>query len=218
MIPMKTSPMKQKVTAIRVPKCQPKTDPKVLHLCKYPWRLKCMHSRKKVDSNRKYKCSVCGISKSLMQQVNEHHLRNHKPNLPNLRPYVCSGFFTHMARLWPWRKKIPVRCMWLYVIFWKWIKGPQDHTQKNPAFQCMVKNCGKWFRRKWELTVHLKKLLFFFKSALCRVSLILSILCYPKRSFLTHIQLHRIPRVIWHYLKELQLLKKPVLRQMEQKL
>ena len=34
--------------------------------------------KKKADSNWKYKCSVCGVSKSSMQLVNEHHLRKHK--------------------------------------------------------------------------------------------------------------------------------------------
>ena len=29
--------------------------------------------------------------------------------------------------------------------------------RKNPAFQCMFKNCGKLLMRKWELTVHIKK-------------------------------------------------------------
>ena len=37
--------------------------------------------KKKPESNRKYKCSVCGISKKSMQAVNEHHLKKHKPQI-----------------------------------------------------------------------------------------------------------------------------------------
>ena len=37
--------------------------------------------KKKPESNRKYKCSVCGISKSSMQAVNAHHLKKHKPQI-----------------------------------------------------------------------------------------------------------------------------------------
>ena len=37
--------------------------------------------KKKADSNRKYKCSVCGVSKASMQLVNEHHLKKHKPQI-----------------------------------------------------------------------------------------------------------------------------------------
>ena len=37
--------------------------------------------KKKPESNRKYNGSVCGISKSSMQAVNEHHLKKHKPQI-----------------------------------------------------------------------------------------------------------------------------------------
>ena len=29
--------------------------------------------------------------------------------------------------------------------------------RKNPSHKCMKANCGKWFRRKWDLTLHLQK-------------------------------------------------------------
>ena len=29
--------------------------------------------------------------------------------------------------------------------------------RKNPSHQCMRANCGKWFMRKWDLTLHLQK-------------------------------------------------------------
>ena len=34
--------------------------------------------KKKADSTRRYKCSVCGVSKASMHLVNEHHLEAHK--------------------------------------------------------------------------------------------------------------------------------------------
>ena len=37
--------------------------------------------KKKANSKRKYKCSVCGVSKATMQLVNEHHLEKHKPQI-----------------------------------------------------------------------------------------------------------------------------------------
>ena len=37
--------------------------------------------KKKTDQNRKYKCSVCGETRSTMQQVNAHHLEKHKPQI-----------------------------------------------------------------------------------------------------------------------------------------
>ena len=29
--------------------------------------------------------------------------------------------------------------------------------RKNPSYRCMKANCGKWFMRKWDLTLHLQK-------------------------------------------------------------
>ena len=41
-----------------------------------------MHAlKKKTDSNWKYKCSVCGVLKTSMQLVNEHHLKKLKPQI-----------------------------------------------------------------------------------------------------------------------------------------
>ena len=41
-----------------------------------------MHAlKKKANSKCKYKCSVCGVSKASMQLVNEHHLKEHKPQI-----------------------------------------------------------------------------------------------------------------------------------------
>ena len=37
--------------------------------------------KKKADSNQRYKCSVCGVTKPTIQQVNEHHLKKHKPQI-----------------------------------------------------------------------------------------------------------------------------------------
>ena len=60
-----------------------------------------MHAlKKKAISNRKYKCSVCGVSKDSMQLVNEHHLKKYKPQIcPVLRTYLCTSFFSHKACL-----------------------------------------------------------------------------------------------------------------------
>ena len=55
-----------------------------------------MHAlKKKADSNRKYKCSVCGVSKASMQLVNEHHLKKHKLQICP----VCGCTFTLASSL-----------------------------------------------------------------------------------------------------------------------
>ena len=55
-----------------------------------------MHApKKKADSKRKYKCSVCGVSKASIQLVNEHHLKKHKPQICP----VCGRTFTLASSL-----------------------------------------------------------------------------------------------------------------------
>ena len=114
--------------------------------------------KKKANSNQRYKCSVCGVTKPTMQQVNEHHLKKHKPQICT----VCGRTFALASSL--------TRHMYDHeqhhfncdscdytAHFESELQAHKVVHRKNPAFQCMVKNCGKWFRRKWELTMHVKK-------------------------------------------------------------
>ena len=51
--------------------------------------------KKKADNNRRYKCSVCGVTKPTMQQVNEHHLQKHKPQICT----ICGRTFVLVSSL-----------------------------------------------------------------------------------------------------------------------
>ena len=114
--------------------------------------------KKKADSNRRYKCSVCGVTKPTMQQVNEHHLKKHKPQICT----VCGHTFALASSLTRHMYDHEQHCFNCdscnYTVhFESELKTHKIVHRKNPAFQCMVKNCGKWFRCKWELTMHIKK-------------------------------------------------------------
>ena len=114
--------------------------------------------KKKVDSNRRYKCSVCGVTKPTIQQVNEHHLKKHKPQICT----VCGRTFALALSLTRHMYDHEQRCFNCdscdYTAhFESELKAHKIVHRKNPAFQCMVKNCGKWFHCKWELTMHVRK-------------------------------------------------------------
>ena len=51
--------------------------------------------KKKVESNHRYKCSVCGVLKLSIQLVNEHHLKKHKPQIRS----ICGRSFTLASSL-----------------------------------------------------------------------------------------------------------------------
>ena len=114
--------------------------------------------KKKVDSNQRYKCSVCGVSTPTVQQVNKHHLKKHKPQICS----ICGRTFALASSLIRHMYDHEQQCYKCencdYTAhFESELKAHKIVHRKNPAFQCMVKNCGKWFRRKWELTMHVKK-------------------------------------------------------------
>ena len=44
--------------------------------------------KKKIESKCKYKCMVCGVVKSSMQLINDHHIKSHKPQICAI--CVCS--------------------------------------------------------------------------------------------------------------------------------
>ena len=114
--------------------------------------------KKKPYSNRRYKCSVCGETRPTMQQVNAHHLEKHKPQTCT----VCGRTFALASSL-IWHsydheeKRYKCSKCNFAAHFESELTAHKIVHRKIPAFQCMVKNCGKWFQRKWELTMHVKK-------------------------------------------------------------
>ena len=114
--------------------------------------------KKKCDNKRTYKCTVCGSEKTSVQKVNEHHLRRHKP----LVCTICGRMFSlamSLARHMYDHEERRHQCETCSSSFHfeSELKAHNILHRKNPAFQCMYRNCGKWFRRKWELTVHVSK-------------------------------------------------------------
>ena len=121
-------------------------------------KIKTHSLEKKTDSNRRYKCSVCGVSKPTVQQMNVHHFKKHKPQICP----VCGCTFALASSLighaYDHEEKY-YKCEFCdySAHFESELKAHKIAHRKEPAFQCMMKNCGKWFQCKWELTMHIKK-------------------------------------------------------------
>ena len=114
--------------------------------------------KKKPDSNRRYKCTVCGETRPTMQQVNAHHLEKHKPQTCTVygRTFaLASSLIRHSYDHEEKRYKCN-KCNFA-AHFKSELTAHKIVHRKILAFQCKVKNCGKWFLRKWELTMHVKK-------------------------------------------------------------
>ena len=114
--------------------------------------------KKKLVSKHKYKCTIYGVVKSSMQLINEHHIKSHKLQICA----ICGCSFalaSSLTRHMYDHDECRYKCEFCSYSshFESELKAHKIVHHKNPAFQCMAKNCGKWFGHKWELTVRVEK-------------------------------------------------------------
>ena len=114
--------------------------------------------KKKPEKKRTFKCSECKFVESSIQKLNEHHRHAHNPQMCG----ICNRMFALASSLtrhmYDYEEKTFNCDMCNYSSHFK--SELETHKivhRKQPSHQCMHANCGKWFRRKWDLTVHLQK-------------------------------------------------------------
>ena len=151
-----TTPEEMDATSGNVP--DPNPRPNSASTTQGSLQIKTHALKKKTDRNHKYKCSVCGETRSTMQQVNAHHLEKHKPQICAVcgRTFALASSLIHHAYDHEEKRYKCDNCDYA-AHFESELNTHNVVHRKQPSFQCMVKNCGKWFRRKWELTMHVKK-------------------------------------------------------------
>ena len=115
--------------------------------------------KKKTNTkHRSFKCSECDVIKKSIRELNIHHEECH-----NLQIYgICGKLFklaSSLARHMYEHNRPKYHCDQCdYNCQFK--SELQTHKivhRKNPSYQCMKANCGKWFMRNWDLTLHLQK-------------------------------------------------------------
>ena len=113
--------------------------------------------RRNHPKDRSYKCQVCGKSKCSMESLNEHHRRNHNPQMCG----VCGKMFDlattlahHMYSHYTCKHycdKCDFHCY-----FKSELEAHKIVHRDQPSFQCMYPKCGRWFKRKGELSLHVE--------------------------------------------------------------
>ena len=113
--------------------------------------------KKKVETKRTYKCGVCGTRKPSLQLLNDHHKRHHEPQMCgicgrvfNLASSLNRHMYSHDERRFNCDK-----CDFI-CHFESELASHKVSHRKTPTHKCMVANCGRWFKRKWELTSHVQ--------------------------------------------------------------
>ena len=112
---------------------------------------------RKPEVKRTFKCSECDVVKPTIQQLNEHHRRTHNPQ----RCGICNRTFALASSLTRHmydheEKRYNCNSCDFSSHFESELKSHKILHRKNPSHQCMHANCGRWFMRKWDLTLHLQ--------------------------------------------------------------
>ena len=116
--------------------------------------------KKKPASNRTFKCPACETWKSTVQHLNAHYKRRHLPQMCgicgrtfDLPSSLSQHMYDHNERRYHCNK-----CEQSFHFESELTTHKVSHRSKSKAsFQCMKSKCGKWFMRKWDLTLHLQK-------------------------------------------------------------
>ena len=109
--------------------------------------------RRNHPKDRAYKCQVCGKSKRSMESLNEHHRRNHDPQMCS----VCGKMFDlattlshHMYSHYT-SKHYCDKCNF-HCFFKSELEAHKIVHRDQPSFQCMYPKCGRWFKRRTIIT------------------------------------------------------------------
>ena len=114
--------------------------------------------KKAINKRRSFRCSKCNEVKITIKELNIHHRENHGPQLCGIcnRSFrLASSLTRHM---YDHNKPIlncdqcDYKCQ-----FKSELQTHKITHRKNPSYQCMKANCGRWFRQNWDLTLHLPK-------------------------------------------------------------
>ena len=116
--------------------------------------------KRKPTVTRTFKCSICESVKSSIQNLNTHHKRHHAPQMCGTCGHtftLASSLTRHMYNHQTLQYKCE-HCPEAFHFESELETHKVKHRNKNaPSFQCMKSKCGKWFMRKWDLTLHLQK-------------------------------------------------------------
>ena len=109
------------------------------------------------DDKLKFKCVKCEFCSKTRKEVNKHYVDSHEP----LMCEKCNRLFNtpsslslHMYNHEEHRYKCEV-CNKGYHFKGQLKQHKADHS-KTPTFQCMHVDCGRWFKRKGDLVLHLE--------------------------------------------------------------
>ena len=108
------------------------------------------------QSNRTYRCQKCGRKERSVHDLNEHHRLSHPPLMCSECNKLFNVLSTFQLHMYDHQKKKKIPCETCGQLFS--FQGQLDQHKivhrTIKTHKCMAKDCGHWFMRKANLTVH----------------------------------------------------------------
>ena len=113
--------------------------------------------KKSSVAGRLYRCTVCGKKKRSAHKLNEHHKRRHSSQMCGIcgKLFDLASTLTHHMYSHDERRYYCSDCSF-HSHFESELKKHRITHHTQPSHQCMHKNCGRWFKRKSDLVLHVE--------------------------------------------------------------
>ena len=114
--------------------------------------------KKKSNSDgQSYRCSICGVRKHSAGDLNAHHRRRHEAQMCGIcgKVFELASTLTHHMYTHDERRFFCEKCSY-HCHFESELKKHKVTHHIQPSHQCMRKNCGRWFKRKADLVLHVE--------------------------------------------------------------
>ena len=107
--------------------------------------------------DRSYKCKICGKSKHSMEDLNNHHRRRHGKQECEIcgKKFDLATSLTHHMYTHFLRKFYCDKCDY-HCHFQSELDSHKIVHREKTTFQCMYPKCGRWFKCKGELSLHVE--------------------------------------------------------------
>ena len=104
-----------------------------------------------------YRCSICGVRKHSAGNLNAHHRRRHEEQMCGIcgKVFELASTLTHHMYTHDERRFFCEKCSY-HCHFESELKKHNVTHHSQPSHQCMCKNCGRWFKRKADLVLHVE--------------------------------------------------------------
>ena len=103
--------------------------------------------KKSNNDGGSYRCSICGVRKCSVGNLNAHHRRRHEAQMCGIcgKGFELASTLMHHMYTHDERRFFCEKCSY-HCHFKSELKKHNVTHHSQPSHQCMCKNCGRWFK------------------------------------------------------------------------